>query len=177
MGCIVWVWEEKRACFEWLYFGCGGEFRDFPLKLGNVISTSVWKHSVLREVNKGTEQESACRGSLWKQFFLLFWKAMWYELQRKPFQTFSKPGIPAIVLHVIKQLAERLTLIKHCLLVSLVLDQERSSEDQILLENLSPIFPWNCTLRGFKGLCIYTANLSFSFHLLLGVFINIAAFI
>lgn len=64
------------------------------------------------------------------------------------------PSIPTMSLHVMKQLAESVILIKHWLLVSLVLDQEKSSEEQILLKNLSPIFPWNCASRAFKGLCI-----------------------
>lgn len=51
------------------------------------------------------------------------------------------PSITTMSLHMMKQLAESIILIKHWLLVCLILDQKKSSEDQILLKNLSPIFP------------------------------------
>lgn len=35
------------------------------------ISTSAWRSSILREVDKGAEQESTCRGRLQKEVFSL----------------------------------------------------------------------------------------------------------
>jgi len=155
---------ERRACFailKWFFFGYGEEFRNFPLKLGNAINTSAWKSSILRKVDKGAEQESTRRGRL-RSFSSL--KMHVVGVIRQTFSNILQkhsPSILTIPLHVMKQLAERIILIKHWLLASLILGQERGSEEQILLKNLSPIFPWNCTSMVFKGLCIEQCKSSF----------------
>lgn len=64
--------EGVLCSFELLFLAVEREARNLSLKLGTVICTAAWESSILREVDKGAEEESTCRGRLWKAFFFLF---------------------------------------------------------------------------------------------------------